>query len=530
MAWFVNNRLADQEISKLKEKSPRPLLKMHNQSFTGWLNHHPLLPKIAEISQARQIEIYLVGGAVRDLLLGREAIVDLDFVVPGDGLAVARQVADALEAAFYPLDSERGTGRVVYDAPDALGPKKSYLDFATFRGPTLLADLADRDFTINAIALSLTNPPQLIDPLQGQRDLEMGQIQTASDAAFNNDPVRVLRAIRLAAEFNFSIEAKTKQRLRQAAAGLAAVSPERQRDELLKLLNTPGSDQAIQSLRHLEVLPHILPEVEAMIGVSQSPPHHLDVFDHTVAALAAWTKMKQANFPDIANNLQNKVKQYLHEPLAGDVTQQTLMPLALLLHDTGKPLTRTQETQDDNGYTKIRFWGHAPESAKIANQVMHRLHFSGQATSFVTTVVTHHVRPLLLAQEGKVSRRAIYRFFRDTAGGGYQAGVAITLHALADQRATYPSGQGQAEEQALLEIINNLIAAYFEQRDQVVDPPALLTGRDLMAELGLTQGRLIGLLLSRLKEAQATGQVQTKAEALAFIKADPDFVKHKEEN
>jgi poly(A) polymerase len=505
-------------------------LKMHNQSFTGRLNNHPLLHKVVKISQARQIEIYLVGGAVRDLLLGREAIVDLDFVVPGDGLAVARQVANALNAAFYPLDSERGTGRVVYDTPDTFGPKKRYLDFATFRGPTLLADLADRDFTINAMALSLTDPPQLIDPLQGQRDLEMGQIQAASDAAFKHDPVRVLRAVRLAAEFNFSIEAKTKQLLRQATSGLAAVSPERQRDELLKLLNTPAPAQAIQALRHLKVLPHILPEVEAMIGVIQSPPHYLGVFDHTIAALAAWTKMQQAGFPDIANNLQHKVKQYLDEPLAGNVTQQTLAPLALLLHDTGKPLTCTQESQDDSGYTKIHFLGHAPESAKITNQVMHRLHFSGQAISFVTTVVTHHMRPLLLAQGGKVSRRAIYRLFRDTAGGGYQAGVAVALHALADHRATYPPGQGQAEEQTLLEVINKLVAAYFEQRDRVIEPPPLLTGRDLIDELGLTQGRLIGLLLNRLQEAQATGQVQTRAEALAFIKADPDFVKHKEGN
>jgi poly(A) polymerase len=492
----------------------------------GWINKHPLLPKIVEISQARQIEIYLVGGAVRDLLLEREAIVDLDFAVPGDGLAVARQVADALEAAFYPLDSERGTGRVVYDAPDTFGPKKSYLDFAAFRGPTLWADLADRDFTINAIALSLTNLPQLIDPLQGQRDLEIGQIKAASDATFNNDPVRVLRAIRLAAEFNFSIEAETKQRLRQAAPSLAAVSPERQRDELLKLLNTPASDQAIQALRHLEVLPHLLPEVEAMIGVTQSPPHHLDVFDHTIAVLAAWTKMQQTNFADIANNLQKKVKQYLHEPLTGNVTQQTLMPLALLLHDTGKPLTRTQGSQDDNGYAKIRFWGHEGESAKITNQVMRRFHFSSQATAFVATVVTHHMRPLLLAQEGKVSRRGIHRLFRDTAGRNYQAGVAVALHALADHRATYPPGQGQAEEQSLLEVINKLVAAYFEQHDQVVNPPPLLTGRDLIDELGLTQGRHIGLLLSRLQEAQATGQVQTRTEALAFIKADPDFLKH----
>jgi putative nucleotidyltransferase with HDIG domain len=283
-------------------------------------------------------------------------------------------------------------------------------------------------------------------------------------------------------------------------------------------------------LHQLGVLPHILPEVEAMVGVSQSPPHHLDVFDHTTAALDAWTSMLQSDFPDIQTNLQAAVKQYFNESLAGNVTQQTLIPLALLLHDIGKPLTRTQEIQAGNHYAKTRFLGHEQQGAKIARQVMHRLHFSGQAIGFVVNVVAHHMRPLLLALESKVSRRAIYRLFRDTAGGGYQAGVAVALHALADHRATYPPGQGQAEEKALLGVINRLVAAYFEQRDQVIEPPPLLTGRDLIETFGLTEGRLIGLLLGRLKEAQAIGQVQTKAQALTFIKTDPDFLKHKEEN
>jgi tRNA nucleotidyltransferase/poly(A) polymerase len=487
----------------------------------GWLNDHPLLQKVADISRSHQTEIYLVGGAVRDLLLGRETIVDLDFAVPDDGLAIARQVANLLSVAFYPLDLARGTGRVVYNAPSAYGLQKSYLDFATFRGATLLDDLADRDFTINAIALSLTNPDQLIDPHQGQRDLAAGQIQAVSEAAFDHDPVRVLRAIRQATEFNFSIEAQTQQLLSRAAPRLIHVSPERQRDELVKLLNTPAPGQAGQMLLHLDVLPHILPEVKAMSKVNQSPPHYLDVFDHTTAALDAWATMRLNNFSEVPVGLQAAVQQYLNDPLAGNVTPQILMPLALLLHDTGKPLVRTQAAD------KIQFLGHEKESAKIARQVMQRLHFSGQAIGFVEKVVAHHMRPLMLA-EGKVSRRAIYRLFRDTTGGNYQAGVAVALHALADQRATYPPGQGKAEEQALLEVIHKLIAAYFEQRNQVVAPPPLLTGRDLIKELGLNPGQLVGLLLNRLKEAQAVGQVHTRDQALDFIKADPDFLADRE--
>jgi len=499
-------------------------IKRMNLNFEeGWLNNHPLLNKVAQIAQAHHLEIYLVGGAVRDLLLGRESIVDLDFAVPNDGLKVTRKVANALNAAFYPLDEERGTGRVVYDAPTAYGVKQNYLDFATYRGATLLEDLADRDFTINAIALRLTGAMDLVDPSNGRADLVAGQIRLVSDTAFDNDPVRVLRAVRQAAEFNFSIETTTYQRAKQAAPQLSGVSPERQRDELLKLLNTPAPGRAVQTLHRLDALPHILPEVAAMVGVTQSSPHHLDVFDHTTAALDAWAQMRHDHLPDVPEKSRPDVQQYLHNSLAGNVTPQQLMPLALLLHDTGKPLTRSEEEIDNSGYTKLRFLGHEQESAKIIQQVMQRFRFSTQATGFVENIVANHMRPLLLAQEERVTRRAIYRLFRDTTGGNYQAGVAVVLHALADHRATYPPGQGKVEGQALRNVTDKLLAAYFEQREQVVDPPPLLTGRDLIGEFGLSTGQVIGTLLDRLKEAQAVGQVQTRDEAVAFIKADPDF-------
>jgi tRNA nucleotidyltransferase/poly(A) polymerase len=477
----------------------------------GWLDPYPLLKKVIHVLQTHRLEAYLVGGAVRDMLLGRESIVDLDFAVPGDGLAVARRVANALGAAYYPLDTERGTGRVVVE--------KSYLDFASLRGATLLDDLADRDFTINAIAIGLTEPFQLIDPLGGQRDLELGQIRMASATAFSHDPVRVLRAVRQAVEFGFSLEANTEASLRAAASGLPGISPERQRDELLKLLNTPAPGQAVQMLRRLGVLPHILPEIEPMIGVTQGPPHYLDVFDHTTAALDAWAGLVQSGFADFPAQLQAAVAQELNEPLAGNLTQQTLLPLALLLHDSGKPATR--EPAPDSAV--VHFYGHERVSAKIAVKIMQRFHFSNQAANFVETVVARHMRPLLLLMDRRASRRAVYRFFRDTAGSGYQAGVAVALHALADHYATYPPGQGEQELRELREVVYKLVAAYFEQREQVVEPTLLLTGRDLIETLGLSEGRLIGVLLNRLKEAQAIGAVTDRAAALAFIQADPDF-------
>lgn len=502
------------QLKKLNTEEQHP-------NFEAWLQQHPLLQKTVEILRGQKIEAYLVGGPVRDLLLGRQHIVDFDFAVPGDGLAVARQVANALKAAFYPLDPARGTGRVVCQAPDTASGK-IYLDFATFRGPSLQADLADRDFTINAIALSLDDPPQLVDPLHGRHHLHSRQIKVAAAGAFARDPVRTLRAVRQAVQFGFSIETETGQQLTEAAPQLPNVSAERQRDELLKLLNTPAPGQAVDMLHRLGLLPHLLPEVEAMVGLSQSPPHHLDVFDHTVAALNHWVTLRRQNWPVLVDTLRRSVSEYLSKNLAGDLPRHALVPLALLLHDAGKPLTRSEELTE--GQAKVRFLGHERESAKIARRVMQRLHFSSQATTFVETVVAQHMRPLLLAAEGKVSRRAVFRFFQATDGATVHAGVAVALHALADHRATYPPGQGQAQEEALLAVVHRLVSAYFEQQEQVVNPQPLLSGYDIKM-LGVPQGHLIGTLLRRLKEAQAVGRVTTKAQALEFIKSDPDFAR-----
>ncbi len=496
----------------------------HNEmdtSVENWFKDHPLLQNVVQILKDQQLEAYLVGGAVRDLLMGRPDIYDLDFAVPQDGLRVARRVANQLDAAYYALDAERGTGRAVVETQG----EKTFLDFATFRGDDLEMDLADRDFTINAIALRVSTS-ELIDPTQGERDLQEKRIRMVSDNAIKNDPLRMLRAVRQATAFGFEIEPKTAEIIQATAHLLGEASVERQRDELMKLLNTPTPGGAIQQLRQLGILPHILPEVEQMIGVEQSAPHHLDVFDHTALALNEWGQFRQKHQAKIAASLIEQVNDYFEHSLTGDVTFHHLMPLALLFHDTGKPSTRTTEESETG--VRYRFFGHEKESAKIVRQAMEKFRFSSQAISFVENVVAHHMRPLGLVSANSVSRRAIYRFFRDTNVRGMDAGITVAIHALIDHQATYAPETGTEEEVALLGLINRLLEAYFEQRDQTVDPPLLLTGQDLIKVLDLGEGKLIGILLKRLKEAQATGEVTDREEAIAFIKADPDFIAGKE--
>jgi len=471
-----------------------------------WLASQPLLQQVTKILQKQQITVYLVGGAVRDLLLGRTKIVDLDFAVPENGLHIARRVANELGGAFFVLDAVRQTGRVICN--DA---HKSYLDFATFRGADLLTDLGDRDFTINAIALNLTTTPELIDPFQGQVDLQQKRIQMVSATAFQNDPLRTLRAVRQAVDFEFTIEPKTISALKQVTPKITTVSPERQRDELLKILKTSQPGQAIQMLQTFGALSYVLPDVSAMIGVTQSAPHHLDVFDHTTKALDIWANLNQHGLPNSLSTWQTEIENYFQQTLAGGFTLQLLMRLGLLLHDVGKPLTRSDNNQ------RIRFLGHEIESAKIATNIMESLRFSGQAIDFVEKLVTNHMRPLALTHNNTISRRAIYRLFKDSGTKNFDAGPAVALHALADHRATYPVGEGEVAEQKLIKVIATLLQAYFNQQKQIIHPPALLTGRDLIKQFNLKQGKIVGELLSHLREAQAVGDVLDRDSALNFI-------------
>ena len=240
----------------------------------------PLLDEIRPVLVARDTPVYLVGGAVRDALLG-QASHDLDFVVPEKAIQLAFTVADALNVPAYILDRERDTGRVVL--PDL----ETMIDFARFRAPDLEGDLCDRDFTINAMALpaSAISATAIIDPTGGRQDLAAGLIRLTHAASLADDPVRALRALRLAARLHFKLTPDTETAVAAAAPLLNQVSPERVRDELLKLLLTGAPGTGLAQMAALELLPVILPEIAALAGVTQSSPHHEPVLAHTISVL-----------------------------------------------------------------------------------------------------------------------------------------------------------------------------------------------------------------------------------------------------
>ena len=478
--------------------------------------------------QSLGVPLVLVGGSVRDLLLGRP-LRDLDLVVPSGALALARAAANAMQGAFVALDEARDTGRALLTAPDG---QTLVVDVAAWRGPTLAADLAARDFTINALAVQVTGAAgQIVDVTGGLADLEARLLRVPSPQALPADPVRCLRAVRLLAELSpwgLRLEQETGRQVRRHAPLLAACANERVRDELVRILAAPTPSRWLNILSQLGLLVETLPEAAALRGVQQSAPHFWDVFDHTNRTLgyAAWLAGWIAGREAPADALDVAVCQMLapHRPaLARHLAEAVGVALgdrrgalrwAALCHDWGKPATRTVAARPDGGPERTQFLGHEDVSVSLTREALRRLRFSEAEVRWVTTIVAGHMRPHHLAAAGPPSRRAIHRYFRDLDA----AGVDTALLSLADLRAMAGPGLQLADWQRQIDLVVALIDAYFTRPLETIRPTPLVDGRALMAHLALRPGPQIGQLLAAVLEAQAAGEVTSREEALAHAR------------
>lgn len=478
---------------------------------------HPLVNQIIAVLPSDGIA-FLVGGAVRDAMLSRLTH-DLDFVLPGHAIQTARKVADSLNGHFYPLDPERDFGRVILTQPNS---ERFVIDFTVYQGPDLESDLLARDFTVNAMAVDVHQPQALLDPLSGANDLRNKQIRFCRPDSFQNDPIRILRGVRLANSLDFRIHADTRQQMRTDAHLISNTSPERLRDEILRTFDGPKPASALRAFDLLGVFSVIFPELVELKDIHQSPPHVSDVWDHTLSVVKYLHTMinvlsLDSNQDDAASlhlglvsaligRYREQLANHLETCLTPDRSSRSLLYLAALYHDSGKPLTRQIEQSG-----RIRFIDHEKVGAAITTSRAHALVLSNPETDRLTTIVRHHMRPLLLAQSKELpSRKAIYRFFRDTG----PAGVDIALLSLADTLATYGPTLPQGFWAHQVEVVRTLLQAWWEQPQESISPVPLVDGFDLIQELNLSSGPLIGKILEEIREAQATGLVTNRGEAL----------------
>ncbi len=460
-----------------------------------------ILDQVISFLGDQDADAYLVGGLVRDELLGRAVKRDIDLAIDGDASELARDFADKYCGAFYLMDAEHNVARVI------LGD--TYVDFAALRGD-VRSDLATRDFTINAMARQIGSD-ELIDPFHGQRDLHEKQIRAVSPTIFRDDPVRLLRAVRLIGELEFTLESRTEDMMRGDAPLMAFASMERARDEFCKILAQANPLARLRQMDDLGVLAALLPEINALKNVTQSPPHGYDVFEHTLHVVDELVNLEARGYAEVANGeFVSELRTHFTPPVSAERTRGTLLRLAALLHDVAKPATRSVDAQG-----AIHFYEHEPRGAEVCGAVMRRLRFSNDEIEVATRVVREHLRPAQLAREESVSNRAVYRFFRDAGG----AGIDTCVLALADWRGKAAPQIDEPVDARLRGTIATLLDRYYRVPNAVIAPAALVDGRALMNELKISAGPRVGELLEAIREAQAAGEVKTREDALAFARS-----------
>ena len=469
--------------------------------------NRPLLPNTAEplrgFFASTGLTAYLVGGAVRDTLLGKESL-DLDIAVEGDAGRVASEAAAALGWTSHPLDADR---RIFRLTPADRGPG---VDLSPVRAP-IENDLSQRDFTVDAIAMPISgDPAAVIDPYGGAKDIERRLIRALSPGVFADDPGRLLRAVRLAAQLDFDIDSSTRSWIASNAGLISSVAPERTREELLRLLGGRNTVRWLREMDELGLLCSIVPELEEARGVDQPKEHYWDVFDHCIETTGQVERLLQSDeCPGfLGDDLPVDARDYFSQQGSDGHSRLNLLKLVGLLHDISKPATKTVEPSG-----RIRFFGHDAEGAEVAGNILRRLRFSRAGVDLASTMVEHHLRPGQMAAKGEFpTRRAVYRFHRDL---GHAAVDTVYLN-LAD----YLAARGPDLEKSDWDYrcdVARIILRGSVRSEGTARPPKLIDGHDIMRELGIAPGPRIGEMLETVREAHSSGCISTREEALSLL-------------
>ena len=438
---------------------------------------------------------------MRDDILGR-VTTDLDLAVEGDVGSAARALARAARGPLFELSDAFGSWRV-------LAPDRSWqADLSPLRGGSLEADLALRDFTVNAIAEPLSGGER-VDPHDGAGDLAAGRLRAVGPRSFADDPLRVVRLVRLAAEHGLVAEPATHALARTSAPKAAGVAQERVFAELKRIV---GGDGVVGSLRLMEdigLTEAILPELHALRGVEQNRYHHADVYAHTLEVLEQTIALHADPVAVLGVGPADAaaITAVLAEPLADEVDRAFGLRLGALLHDIAKPVTLGH--RDDGSPT---FLGHDRAGAELARDVLTRLRASERLKAHVAALTRHHLRLGFLVHEQPLSRRALYRYLRATE----PVEVDVSLLSVADRLAT----RGRKAQESIakhLDLAREVLPDTLAWRAAGRSSP-LVRGDELAAALGLEDGPEIGRLLAEIDEARYAGEVSTPDEALALAR------------
>jgi poly(A) polymerase len=469
--------------------------------------NNPRLKEILRMLEESAPGSFLVGGAVRDFILGRERPFDLDVAIRGDGFRLARSVAEPLGNAvtFVPLDENRAAGRLVVERGEG-----GTVDVAPLKGKTINEDLFARDFTINAIGIKVSdlldeNEVRIVDPTGGRNDLAEGKIRACSKDAFYQDPLRVLRAFRFMAELGFELTVETLEMIPPILPSLSRVAGERIRDEFVAILDSGLAWETVVEMDRSGVLESLFPELSAMKGAEQNTYHHLDVWDHTletIRGLEILVERVEELFPAVASSVEG----YLCGEPVKDRSRLALLKLAALFHDAGKPFCSTVCPDG-----RIRFIGHEKVSLRLFTAAGRRLKLASREMEVIGGWISGHMRTMIFTAES-VSRRSLHRLHKKYG----QDVIGLLLLFLADLSASQGPARSPEEFDHAVAQVRSALEVYFDRQEKPL--PRLLNGKDLIDLFGIVPGPFLGEVLDRLAELQAVGEVESREDAVNAVR------------
>lgn len=451
--------------------------------------------------------VHLVGGCVRDALMGHNPE-DFDIVVDGDAVSIAEEIATRTGTRVIELGK---TGKKIYRVQS----ETAIFDVSPLKGNTLTGDLRQRDFTINAIAIDLCTR-KIIDPTGGRDDIKKKIVRMTTVHAFRDDPLRLLRAFRIAAGLGFTLDSGTMEEIRRNASAITAVAGERIREEWIRLLGMPDSVDALRDMSQAGLLAAIFPELAALKNCSQNEHHEFDVLEHTLAVYHRLETLLHQDRPRLSNHFSNIELAGGGKPPGSSLRTETaahgavLLKHAALLHDIGKPSTRKTDAKGN-----VHFYGHETAGYFMVRTISDRLRFSSRWKNHASFLVRHHLRPLFLyiaQSKGRKKNLARTRFFLRTD----PFSPDLILLFAADMMGKKKAPAGSCEPPEVMEFARALLSDYFDGflPKRQSSPP--ISGRDLMACFGLRPSPLIAEILEKVERQYLAGYITDKTDALSF--------------
>lgn len=443
----------------------------------------------------KDVEAYIVGGFVRDVLLNKKSP-DRDLIICNcDVEKFSRELSDKLNAHFIELDSINKIYRIV------LENKIDYIDITMPIENDFEKDIKRRDLTINAIAYNL-NTSEVVDLVGGVDDIKNKKIKGICDKNFEDDPLRLLRIFRFYAKTGFDIDESLIELSKKLYKRINEPAKERVTVELLKMFEGKYCDLALLKLDECGILEEIFPIYKEVKTIPPNSHHHLDLIHHLIESV------RQVQI--IYEKSSEEVKAYLETVKYGSVQELAFLKLATFLHDIGKPSCWTIE-EDTHRH---RFIKHDEIGSKLVVPILKDLKFSKKQIQYVQTLIKYHIYPSSLVSAEDVTDKAFMKFYRKMDGFV----IDVIILAMADRLSA--RGEKITEEIVRKNIngLTNLLNDYLKMRKDIKPLEKLLDGRDIMELLKIKQGPKLGEIINLLKEAQISGNVTTKEEAIDFVK------------